>query len=101
MKISKKELEGLDDIEKREYKGRKIFENTLNPCESDQITKVEGSLEEDFTVTNSKGGKHTVRLVNEDQGECDCMDFVFGHGVRMCKHVYAAMFLSEKQKMEI
>ena len=66
--------------------------------------KVEGDIENDFTVINGKGGKHTVRLHDEFTGECDCMDFIIrGRGMQgySCKHVLAAFLLHEKQISEV
>jgi len=82
----------------REERGRMILEATFDPNDTTG-RKVEGSIEEGFTVTNSKGGTHTVELLNEDEGQCSCMDFAFGHG-RWCKHIYAAFFLSQSERVK-
>lgn len=57
---------------------------------------IEGSMEEGFTATNSKGKTYTVNLLSEIEGTCTCTDFAFGHG-RLCKHIHAALFLANKQ----
>lgn len=82
----------------REERGRMFFEATFDPTDTTG-RKVEGSIEEGFTVTNSKGGTHSVEIISESEGQCSCKDFEHGYG-RLCKHIHAAMFLAEKQKAE-
>ena len=98
MKLTKAEREWLktaDSVEKRTFKGHKIYELTLNPVEGDP-TKVEGNIEDGFTVTNSKGTTHTVSLISDYEGTCDCMDYAINLRRKgNCKHIYASMELHE------
>lgn len=102
MKLTKEERKYLkeeaDPLKRRAFKGHKIFELTLNPVEGDP-TKVEGSLEGGFVVTNSKGEKHEVSLISEYEGTCDCKDYLINLRRKgNCKHVYASMELNEYQQ---
>jgi len=101
MKLTKEErawLKQADPVERREFKGRKIYELTISPSEGDP-TKVEGNLENGFVVTNSKGDTHNVGLISEYEGTCDCMDYAINLRRKgNCKHVYAAMFLHESKQ---
>ena len=82
----------------REERGRMILEATFDPNDTTG-RKVEGSIEEGFTVTNSKGGTHTVEIISESEGHCTCKDFEHGYG-RPCKHIWASWFLDAKQKAD-
>jgi len=78
----------------REQKAALIFEGVKG-------RKVEGSIEEDFVTVNSKGGRHIVRIVDEDHAICDCMDFIINlRQGGQCKHILAAYMLYESQKTE-
>ena len=103
MKLTKEERrylkEEADPLKRRAFKGHKIFELTLNPVEGDP-TKVEGSLEGGFVVTNSKGEKHEVSLISEYEGMCDCKDYLINLRQKgNCKHIYASMELHEAAQM--
>jgi predicted nucleic acid-binding Zn finger protein len=62
--------------------------------------RVEGSMSEGFVTINSKGGRHSVVLIDEDHATCDCMDYAIrgrGYEGYECKHIMASKDLHQRQ----